>query len=137
MTSILTTLLDYPLILVFILANLAIGFYAHRQSKPGSFVDYAIASKYLPRGVLLMTLLGTFLSSQAFSRIDGLTGDGLVMLLALLVMVVSFIIIGIFIAPQLIYFEKSTYCWRCDANAVWSFGTAFLQVLLAFYALCL
>ena len=63
MLTIFSTLTAYPLIGLFLLTNLAIGFWAYRKSIAGSFEDYALASRSLPTGVLVMTLLGTLLDA--------------------------------------------------------------------------
>ena len=60
MTSFLKTLAFHPIIPLFLLANLAIGFWAHRKAKPNSFEDYALASRSLPTGVLVMTSISRF-----------------------------------------------------------------------------
>lgn len=60
--SFLHILSEHPLLPAFLLTNLAIGFWAHRRSKVGSFEDYALASRNLSTGVLVMALLGTIVS---------------------------------------------------------------------------
>ena len=57
MLSLFHTLLSHPIIPAFLVANLAIGFWAHRKAKVNSFEDYALASRSLPTGVLVMTFV--------------------------------------------------------------------------------
>ena len=68
--SLFEVFLSHPLIPLFIIANLAIGYWAHRQAKVGSFDDYATASGSLPTGVLIMTILATLVAAGDFAIIE-------------------------------------------------------------------
>ena len=90
MASFVTTLASHPIILLFLLANLAIGFWAHRQSKPNSFEDYALASRSLPTGVLVMTLLATRLGSGDLAQPDFVFRYGIIEALITITFLISF-----------------------------------------------
>ena len=107
MTSFLKTSAEHPIILLSLLANLSIGFWAHRKSKSNSFEDYALASRSLPTGVLTITLLATFIASGQLSKIDRFYAFGLMHAIPSVVAIISFVLIGTFIAPFLVYFNKS------------------------------
>lgn len=98
---------EHPLVPIFLLVNLAIGIWAHRKAKVNSFDDYAMASRSLPTGVLVMTLLATHLSTGELGNIDRFFANGMVNGLSLCIITVSFLCIGTFIAPCLIHFNKS------------------------------
>ena len=100
-----STLAAHPLIPLFLLANLAIGIWAHRQAKVNTFYDYALASRSLPVGVLMVTLIATCLAGQEFSGSDLFYQRGIVHLLHPISLLVVFLFIGTFIAPNLIHFE--------------------------------
>ena len=106
MTSFVTTLASHPIIILFLLANLAIGFWAHRKAIPNSFEDYALASQSLPTGVLVMTLLATFLGTGLFAHPDQMFHTyGILQFGSVIGFFVSFFLIGTFFAPFLVYFE--------------------------------
>ena len=108
MQSFFSILVQYPIIPIFLLANLVIGLWAHRKSKVHSFLDYAVASRDLPTAVLVMTLLGTYLSSAEFGRIDRYLVYGIAQILPSATMVLSFLLVGTFVAPKLVYFDSTT-----------------------------
>ena len=64
MNQFFTLLNDHPIVGYCLLAMLVVGFWGYMQSKGGSFEDYALASKSLPAGVLVMTLLGTYVTVE-------------------------------------------------------------------------
>ncbi len=97
----LNTLISHPIILFFLVANLAIGFWAHLKSRIHSFRDYALASRNLPTAVLVMTLLGTLLDNGYLSLHYGSYRYGLLNFSK----AITFCLIGNFIAPRLIYFD--------------------------------
>ena len=99
-------LITHPVIVFFLLANLAIGFWAHRKSKAGSFEDYALASRSLPTGVLVMTLLGTFLSAGHFAGMGWVSKFGVLFLIPFSFIIGLCWLIGTFLAPYLVYFEN-------------------------------
>ena len=108
MASFVTTLASHPIIVLFLLANLAIGFWAHSKSKSNSFEDYALASRSLPTGVLVMTLLGTLLDTGILHHPGNVFGTyGLLQCGAIIAYMISFCFIGTFIAPFLVYFDGS------------------------------
>ena len=72
--------IHHPLIPLFIIANLAIGCWAHRQGKVGSFEDYATASGSLPTGVLVMTILATIVSDRELAFVGGTFKNGIISL---------------------------------------------------------
>ena len=102
------TLLRYPIIPIFLLGNLLIALWAHSKSKIHSFLDYAIASRNLPTAVLVMTLLGTYLSSSSLGKIDRFFAYGLVHILPSISVFFSFLLIGTFLAPKLVHFSNKT-----------------------------
>ncbi len=104
--NLLTFVAKHPLILVFVFVNLAIGFWAHRKSKKNSFEDYALASRHLPTGVLIMTLLGTFVASGNLTVPDFFVAAGVRHLWVTLFFFLSFVFIGAFLAPCLVYFNR-------------------------------
>ena len=98
--------LSHPLIPLFILANLAIGFWAHRKTKVDSFEDYALASRNLPIGVLVMTLLGTFLVAGHFAGAGWVAKSGVLQFIPIFFLIFVCLLIGTFLAPYLVYFEE-------------------------------
>ncbi|MEM7362270.1 MAG: ATP-binding protein, partial [Bacteroidota bacterium] len=102
--------LQHPLILVFMITNLAIGWWAHRKAKAGSFEDYAMASRNLPTGVLIMTILATVVSSRELAIIDTTTLKlGIIIpILILAHFIISTFFIGFFLSPKLVFFEGPT-----------------------------
>ncbi|MEM7362313.1 MAG: sodium:solute symporter family protein, partial [Bacteroidota bacterium] len=105
--NIFEVLLNHPLIPLFIVANLAIGWWAHRKATTGSFEDYALASRNLPTGVLVMTLLGTFISRGVLAAPGFTFQYGMLNSFNLSFTILSFLIVGTFIAPCLVYFQES------------------------------
>ena len=106
MLSFLHTLLAHPIIPAFLVANLAIGFWAHRKAKVNSFEDYALASRSLPTGVLVMTLLGTFVATSDLAYAGYTFKYGIVQGLNSGFYVVAFFLIGLLFAPCLVYFNE-------------------------------
>ena len=107
MLSFLHTLLAHPIIPAFLVANLAIGFWAHRKAKVNSFEDYALASRSLPTGVLVMTLLGTVIARGDINTPNSIFRDGVIDGVTLTFLLLSFFIIGTFLAPNLVYFRSA------------------------------
>ena len=104
----LLTIFQHPIIVIFMIANLAIGWWAHRKAKKNSFEDYALASRDLPTGVLVMTLLGTVIARGDLQATpNSVFKWGLVDGLGLSFLILSFFVIGTFIAPHLVYFDKA------------------------------
>ncbi|MEM7361941.1 MAG: ATP-binding protein [Bacteroidota bacterium] len=102
--------LQHPLILVFVSINLAVGWWAHRKAKAGSFEDYAMASRSLPSGVLIMTILATIVSDRELSWVDGFLHYGIITFyLSLARYVISMFFIGFIIAPRLVFYEAPTF----------------------------
>ena len=105
MMSFFPILAEHPIIILFLLANLAIGLWAHSKSTANSFEDYALASRSLPTGVLVMTLLGTFIATGDLAAPGYIFHYGILEIMALVFFILSFFIIGTFIAPHLVHFE--------------------------------
>ena len=105
MLSFIHTLATHPMIPAFLVANLGIGFWAHRKAKANSFEDYAVASRSLPTGVLVMTLLGTLLNMASLYRAGLCSHYGMLQLVGQFYALIGFWIIGTFIAPYLVYFD--------------------------------
>ena len=101
------TLANDLIIPAFVVANLAIGFWANRKAKVNSFEDYALTSRSLPTGVLAMTLLGTFVATGDLAAPGYVFHYGLLESMALIFSVLSFFAIGTMIAPYLVYFRES------------------------------
>ena len=99
------TLAIHPLIPLFFLSNFVIGVWAHRQAKVHTFQDYALASRSLPVGVLVITLIATYMGKGMLSGPDICYKDGLCSFLVVILHSISFLLIGTFIAPYLIHFE--------------------------------
>ena len=108
MQHFLSVLSQYPIIPIFLFVNLLVSFWAHKQRKSHSFLDYAVASRDLPTAVLVMTLLGTYLSADTFGNIELYMAYGIAHIVPLATIVLSFFLIGTFIAPKLVYFESTT-----------------------------
>ena len=108
MLSFLHTLLAHPIIPAFLFANLAIGFWAHRKAKVNSFEDYALASRSLPTGVLVMTLLGTLVSSGMLNSPTFIFSYGILEAVSRSCFAISFFIAGTLITPCLVYFQGCT-----------------------------
>ena len=109
MPNLFSFLAAHPAVPLFLFTNLVIGLWAHRKTKAGSFADYAWASKDLPVGVLIMTVLATVLYSNDLSCMDIAIEFGIITpVMAFLAFVLFALLIGTFFAPQLIFFEKNT-----------------------------
>ncbi|MEM7361690.1 MAG: sodium:solute symporter family protein [Bacteroidota bacterium] len=103
-------LLSHPLIPLFFVVNLVIGWWAHRKAKANSFEDYALASRDLPTGVLIMTILATLISASELILVDIIVDCGFVeYITTFLQFAISTLFIGIFIAPQLVHFDEPTF----------------------------
>ncbi|MEM7361567.1 MAG: ATP-binding protein [Bacteroidota bacterium] len=101
---------NHPLIPLFLTANLAIGYWAHRKAKVGNFEDYATASGDLPTGVLIMTMLATMLSAMDLLVMDSVPPYGLVMPVTYFSMfAISALFIRFFVAPKLVFFKSHTF----------------------------
>ncbi|MEM7362102.1 MAG: ATP-binding protein, partial [Bacteroidota bacterium] len=88
-----------------IVSNLAIGAWAHRKATAGSFEDYALASRNLPTGVLVMTLLGTFVGGGNLLDPEWAYKHGFLQGLGNISYIIVFILVGTFLAPSLVYFN--------------------------------
>lgn len=97
-------LVTYPIIPAFIILNLLIGVWAHRKTRSNTFEDYALASRSLPTGVLVMTLFGTVLSMTVLGYSGLAERYGMFQFVMLGAHFTKFMIIGTFIAPFLVYF---------------------------------
>ncbi|MEM7362013.1 MAG: ATP-binding protein [Bacteroidota bacterium] len=106
--NIFEVLLNHPLIPLFIVANLAIGWWANRKATTGSFEDYALASRNLPTGVLVMTLLATFVGAWEVEHADSIFRSGMLHGVNQISHLVAFFFVGTFVAPCLVYFTEST-----------------------------
>ena len=101
---------QHPLILVFMTVTLAVGWWAHRKSKAGSFDDYATASRSLPTGVLIMTILATLISSMEIGIMDDPPLFGMIVPIShFLMFAMSALFIGFFVAPKLVFFDSPTF----------------------------
>ena len=105
MATLMITLVSHPIIMLFLIINFVIGLWGYMKSKFGSFEDYALASRSLPTGVLVMTLLGTFVGAGDLSQPDFVYAYGIIKILEIGCFVISFFFIGTFIAPSLVYFR--------------------------------
>ena len=72
---------SHPFIVLFIVANLAIGSWAHWKAKVNIFEDYALASRKLPTGILVMTLLATRIGSGDLGEADQVFEFGMLRIL--------------------------------------------------------
>ena len=106
MLSFIHTLIAHPIIPAFLVANLAIGFWAHRKAKVNSFEDYALASRSLPTGVLVMTLLATFVATAHLGATDTTFKNGILTGFNFGFYVLAFFLIGLLVAPCLVYFNE-------------------------------
>ncbi|MEM7361840.1 MAG: ATP-binding protein [Bacteroidota bacterium] len=107
--NIFETFLNHPLIPLFIVANLAISYWAHRKATTNSFEDYAVASRNLPTGVLLMTILATLVSDRELSLMDATLEFGIITFtLNLACYIISMFFIGFMIAPRLVFYQSPT-----------------------------
>ncbi|MEM7361491.1 MAG: ATP-binding protein [Bacteroidota bacterium] len=96
----------FATIALFLIANLAVGYWASHK-KVESFDDYALAGRNLPTGVLVMTLVGTFLSTGHYAAAGWIAKMGMLHFLQVFMIVFSFLLIGTFIAPNLVYFREA------------------------------
>ena len=108
MISFFHILVTHPILPAFLVLNLVIGFWAHRKAKVNSFEDYAMASRSLPTGVLVMTLLGTLVARGDLWQSDYAFKYGIVDMVSLIAWVVAFLLIGTCIAPMLVHFMECT-----------------------------
>ena len=109
MNHFLSLIQQHPVVPIFLFINLAIGFWAHRKAKAGSFEDYASASRNLPTGVLIMTVLATVLYSEDLVVMDLVSKAGIItpVMVALVFTLLAFLI-GTFFAPKLVFFDQPT-----------------------------
>ena len=106
MLSFLYTLASHPIIPAFLVITLAIGFWAHRKAQVNSFDDYALASRNLPTGVLVMTLLATYVATGDLAYPGDTFRYGLLQSFNLSFYVLSFFLTGLLFAPCLVYFNE-------------------------------
>lgn len=97
--------IKHPVVPIFLLINLAIGYWAHRKACVSSFEDYALASCSLPTGVLVMTLLATFIGSGELHFPNLVADCGIVGGFITLGVFFSFVLIGKFVANELTNFH--------------------------------
>lgn len=98
-------LFEHPIVSLFLLTNLLLGFWVHRKAKLSSFEDYALASRMLPTGVLVMTLLATRLGSVDLANAGFVFEYGILEGLVSVAFILSFFFTGTFITPFFVYFE--------------------------------
>ena len=105
MSSFTQTLIGHPIVPFFLLVNTFLGIWVYRKTKIKGFYDYALASRSLPVGVLVMTLLATRIGSGDLAEPDRVFHYGLIQTLISFVFIALFLITGRFIAPSLIHFR--------------------------------
>lgn len=98
---------NHPLLPFFLVANLAIGYWAHLKAEANSFEDYALASRDLPTGVLIITILSTLVARGDLWQSDYSFKFGVIDYVSFFGWVLAFVLIGTFLAPRLIYFNES------------------------------
>lgn len=92
------------IVVVFLLLNLAVGFYKGRNIQ--DMRDYAIANKSYGVGALVMTYLATMIGSGSIFRASNeVYKDGILPFIAILGVSFSFVFMAIFIAPKIQYFR--------------------------------
>lgn len=96
---------EHPIVFLFFVANLLIAIWSHSKAKVSTFTDYATASRSLPTGVLMMTLLATRLGSVDLANAGFVFEYGLIEGLMSVAFIFSFFFTGAFIAPFFVYFE--------------------------------
>ena len=105
MSAFIQTLIGHPIVPFFLLVNTFLGIWVYRKTKIKGFYDYALASRSLPVGVLVMTLLATRIGSGDLAEPDRVFHYGLIQTMISFVFIALFLITGRFIAPNLIYFR--------------------------------
>ncbi|MEM7361857.1 MAG: ATP-binding protein [Bacteroidota bacterium] len=93
-------------IIAFLLLHLSALLLAHHKSHFSSFKDYALASGSLPVGVLIWTLVGSGLGSSGLFMVNDIFYFGFVQLWLYLAWVISFFIVGRWLAPNLLAFRE-------------------------------
>ena len=106
MAGLLSFLSVHPLIVAFLVLNVGFGIWGYVRYRGGGFMDYVLGGGSLGRVVLLMTLLGTFLGGGSLVLSDLFFANGLIQGIDSIGFLVSFVLIGRFVAPCLVHFEK-------------------------------
>ena len=97
--------IDHFIVFSFLLATLFIGLRAGRGIK--DIREYAIANKSFGTIALILTFLATDVGGQGVINIAGEVGrTGTIMAIALLGAPIAFVIQGLFIIPNLVYFDN-------------------------------
>ncbi len=97
--------IDYLIVYAFLAITLVIGIRAGRGVK--DIREYAIANKSFGTGALVLTLLATYLGSDAAWDDAGVVySSGIIMAMSLLAVSGSFLLTGLFIAPKAAQFDN-------------------------------
>ncbi len=94
---------SYIIIGTFLISTLILGLFAGRNVK--TMEDYILANRSLNTPVLIMTLLATFIASGHIHSPDWIVRYGSVVLLDSIFFIVGFLLMGLFIAPKMVYFQ--------------------------------
>lgn len=101
-----TFLTEHSAIFLFLFATLVLVCWSQYKTSINTFYDYALASRTLSIGVLVMSVLATRVGSGDLAEPDRVFSAGLIQALLSVVFIVSFLLTGAFIAPRFIHFPS-------------------------------
>lgn len=107
MNTFLQLLMDYKLVIVGIFVNFAISIWFHRKVRVTSVEEYVITMRTLPTAVFMMLLLGAFLDIELLRIVGDAFSYGILNILYLFAVVISFLLIGTFLSPHIAFFNES------------------------------
>ncbi|MCP3659844.1 MAG: hypothetical protein GY830_05820 [Bacteroidetes bacterium] len=100
--------LDHFIVYVFLILMLLVGIYAGKKIK--SIREYSIGNRNFGTGVLVLTLLATWIGGSSSTGLAGAVfKDGIIMLLPFLAGSLSVLLVGYLVIPRMISFEKNDY----------------------------
>jgi len=127
---------DAIIVYAFLLLTLLIGLWAGRNVK--TMKEYAIANRTYGSGVLIMTMLATFITgNQAIGYVGYVFDDGILPLISILFcgVIICFLFIARYIAPNLYYFEGCLTMAEVMGKLYGSKARIWIAILGVFYCL--
>ncbi|MCP3660090.1 MAG: hypothetical protein GY830_07180 [Bacteroidetes bacterium] len=99
--------INHIIVYSFLLLTLFIGILASKNIN--TIKDYAIANRSYSNHILIMTFIATFIGGNNIQALPCIAfNDGIIFIvLTIITIVISFLIIGFFIAPSILYFNES------------------------------
>ena len=96
--------IDYLIVYAFLAITLVMGIRAGRGIK--DIKDYAIANRSFGTGALILTYLATNLAgASVINGTAGIASEGIIDIFAIFGLIITFLVHGFFIAPNIVYFK--------------------------------